>query len=80
MSANVIQIEKVTKYFGRFKAVSSVHFNVREGEIFGFLGPNGAGKTTCIKMMLDLLRPDEGQVTIFGKEVRKNSVEIRNSI
>jgi len=80
MSANVIQIEQVTKYFGRFKAVSSVNFNVQEGEIFGFLGPNGAGKTTCIKMMLDLLRPDEGQVTIFGKEVRKNSIEIRNSI
>lgn len=80
MSHLAIEIEHLTKSFGRFKAVSSVSFSVTEAEIFGFLGPNGAGKTTCIKMMLDLLRPDDGHVKIFGKEVRKNSVEIRKSI
>lgn len=80
MSQYAISVENVSKYFGKFKAVSSVSFKVDKGEIFGFLGPNGAGKTTCIKMMLDLLRPDQGQVKVFGKEVIKNSVEIRKSI
>jgi ABC-2 type transport system ATP-binding protein len=80
MSNPAITVENLTKNYGSFKAVSSVSFNVSEGEIFGFLGPNGAGKTTCIKMMLDLLRPDGGKVKIFGKEVRENSLEIRKLI
>jgi ABC-2 type transport system ATP-binding protein len=78
MSYPTISIENVTKFYGNFKAVSSVSFTVNEGEIFGFLGPNGAGKTTCIKMMLDLLRPNDGKVKIFGREIVRNSVEIRN--
>ncbi|MGE5357313.1 MAG: ATP-binding cassette domain-containing protein [Deltaproteobacteria bacterium] len=80
MSNPLIEIENLTKFFGSFRAVSSVSFNVNEGEIFGFLGPNGAGKTSCIKMMLDLLRPDRGTIRIFGQEVRENSVQIRNLI
>jgi len=80
MSQYAISVENVTKSFGKFKAVSSVNFKVDQGEIFGFLGPNGAGKTTCIKMMLDLLRPDQGQIKVFGKEVIQYAVEIRKLI
>lgn len=80
MSYPAISIENLTKYYGSFRAVNSVSFTVDSGEIFGFLGPNGAGKTTCIKMMLDLLRPTNGKIRIFGKEVTGNSIEIRNSI
>jgi ABC-2 type transport system ATP-binding protein len=80
MSFPAISIENLTKYYGSFRAVNSVSFKVDSGEIFGFLGPNGAGKTTCIKMMLDLLRPTNGKIRIFGKEVTGNSIEIRNSI
>jgi len=53
---------------------------VNEGEIFGFLGPNGAGKTTTIRILLDLLRPDSGQVELLGLDVRRESFNIRKQI
>jgi len=71
MSA-VIEIQGLRKAFhghlgiGRKAAVDGLDLSVKPGEIFGLLGPNGAGKTTTLKMMLGLLRPDEGQVRLFG--------------
>jgi ABC-2 type transport system ATP-binding protein len=76
-TAPVIHIENLTKYFGSFAAVGDISFDVYPGEIFGFLGPNGAGKTTTIRMMLDLLRPDSGKVSLFGENLLENSFEIR---
>jgi ABC-2 type transport system ATP-binding protein len=73
----VITVERLTKYYGRTLGVREVSFSIRQGEIFGFLGPNGAGKTTTIRVMLDLLRPGAGTVSIFGKPVWGNSLEIR---
>lgn len=73
----VIHIENLTKYFGNVVGVDNISFDVNQGEIFGFLGPNGAGKTTTIRLILDLLRPTSGKITIFGKELPGNSVEIR---
>lgn len=73
----VIHIENLTKYFGNVVGVDNISIDVYEGEIFGFLGPNGAGKTTTIRLILDLLRPTSGKITIFGKELPGNSVEIR---
>jgi ABC-2 type transport system ATP-binding protein len=73
----VIHIENLTKHFGSFAAVGGISFDVFQGEIFGFLGPNGAGKTTTIRMMLDLLRPDLGKVSLFGEDLRDHSFEIR---
>jgi ABC-2 type transport system ATP-binding protein len=61
-------------------ALDRVSLEVKEGEIFGFLGPNGAGKTTTIRLLLDLIRPTSGGATIFGKDVRKDSVEIHKTI
>jgi len=61
-----IELHNVTKTYGDFRAVDDVSFTVPAGTVCGFLGPNGAGKTTCIRMMLDILRPTSGSVSILG--------------
>src|SRR5215470_11478716 len=62
----IVEINHLTKNFGRLRALDQVTFTVEEGEVFGFLGPNGAGKTTAIRIMLGLLHPDGGSVKIGG--------------
>jgi len=62
----VLELERVSKYFGDFPAVQELSFSVPAGCIFGFLGPNGAGKTTSLRMILDILRPTTGSITILG--------------
>jgi len=62
----VIEIEKLTKYYGKYRGIVDVDLAVNEGEIFGFLGPNGAGKTTTIRILLDLIRPTSGEARLFG--------------
>ena len=62
----VIEIEKLTKYYGKYRGIVDVDLAVNEGEIFGFLGPNGAGKTTTIRILLDLIRPTSGGARLFG--------------
>jgi ABC-2 type transport system ATP-binding protein len=72
-----VTLSNLSKSFGSVQAVRDVSFEVGEGEIFGLLGPNGAGKTTTIRMMLDIFRPDQGTVTIFGgkmDEAKKNRI------
>lgn len=61
-----VKVTNLVKSFGQVKAVQDVSFEVYPGEIFGLLGPNGAGKTTVIRMMLDIFRPDSGEISIFG--------------
>lgn len=62
----------LTKEYGPVKAVTDVNLNVRAGEIYGFLGRNGAGKTTTIRMLLGLVRPSAGEVTIFGRSLEED--------
>ncbi len=71
MSEVILSIINLSKSFGKRKAVDNLSFDIREGEIFGFLGPNGAGKSTAIRSMLSLIKPDEGDIEIFNKSVRK---------
>jgi ABC-2 type transport system ATP-binding protein len=66
MPEPIVAINGVCKTFGAVRAVDNVSFDVYSGEIFGLLGPNGAGKTTTIRMMLDIFRPDCGEVRLFG--------------
>jgi ABC-2 type transport system ATP-binding protein len=66
---SIVQVSNLAKRFGATQAVADVSFTVEPGEIFGLLGPNGAGKTTTIRMMLDIFRPDEGTVRIFGGDL-----------
>jgi ABC-2 type transport system ATP-binding protein len=67
-AANVLEARDVRKYYGDFPAVQDVSFEVRRGEIFALLGPNGAGKTTLIRMALDILKPDAGELLVFGEK------------
>lgn len=66
---DVIRVSGITKSFGKNTAVCDVSFDVEKGRIFGLLGPNGAGKTTTIRMINNILIPDEGSITINGIEV-----------
>jgi ABC-2 type transport system ATP-binding protein len=61
-----IEVRHIAKSFGDTRAVVDASFSVERGEIFGLLGPNGAGKTTAIRIILDLFRPDQGEVSILG--------------
>lgn len=68
----VLSVEHVRKKIGRKWIIDDVSFEVREGEIFGFLGPNGAGKTTTIRMLVDLIRPSSGSITVCGFNVNRS--------
>lgn len=81
MSNNeIIKINGLKKFFGEVKAVNGISFNVQRGEVFGLLGPNGAGKTTTIKLILGLLEPNEGEMSVFGLNPERNEVEIKRRI
>ena len=65
-SVGVLEYRGVSKRFGQHRVLEGVSLEVQSGEVFGLLGPNGAGKTTLIRVGLDILRADEGEVTLFG--------------
>lgn len=77
---NVIEIERLTKNYGKHRGVSDVSFQVGEGDIFGFLGPNGAGKSTTIRSMLGLIQFQAGSIRIFGKDIRKDREGILSEV
>lgn len=72
----LLEVDNVTKVFGDFIAVDRVSFGVRQGEILGLLGPNGAGKTTTIHMVMGLMSPTEGEVRIFGSQLKQDRENI----
>ena len=72
----IIEVKGLQKNFGTFTAVKDVSLTVNKGDVFGFLGPNGAGKSTTMRCMLSLIKPNAGQINIFGK----NLFEARNEI
>jgi len=76
----MIKIEKVTKKFAEKVAVDDLSLTVERGEIFAFLGPNGAGKTTTIKMMVGLLRPTSGRISLGGHDVIADYVEAKRMV
>ena len=76
MSKNLpLEIQDVYKNFYDFKAVRGISFSVKAGEVLGIVGPNGAGKTTTIKMILGLLQPDKGSISLFGSSVEDMAVK-----
>ena len=75
-----VEAKQLTRYFGDFKAVDNVSFQVYQGEIFGFLGANGAGKTTTIRMLCGLLIPSSGEATVHGFDVNTQSEQIKENI
>lgn len=78
----MIYIESLSKSYnkGSVKAVDNLSLHIKPGEIFGFLGPNGAGKTTTIKMMVGLLNPDSGTITIKGFDNQKQDLDVKRNI
>ncbi len=76
----IISVRDLKKYFGEVKAVNGVSFDVHKGEIFGLLGPNGAGKTTTIKLLLGLLEPLEGEISIFGLNPEREEVLMKKKV
>jgi len=77
---SVIELNNLTKYYGKARGIIDVSLNVEEGEIFGFIGPNGAGKSTTIRLFLSLIYPTSGDMKIFGKDVLKFGPELRQDI
>ena len=77
---NRIEIQNLTKNYGKHRGVENVSFSVREGEIFGFLGPNGAGKSTTIRSMLGLIKYDQGQIRINGLDAKKDKEKILRDV
>jgi ABC-2 type transport system ATP-binding protein len=78
--AEVIRAEQLTKSYGQHRGIVDVDFSVEAGEVFGYLGPNGAGKSTTIRLLLDLIRPTSGRLSLFGLDSRRDSVAIRKRL
>ncbi|MHC5217765.1 ABC transporter ATP-binding protein [Enterococcus sp. LJL128] len=77
---NVIEMTNVTKRFGHFEALKSISLTVKQGEVFGFIGPNGAGKSTTIKTLLEIIKANSGESSVFSKDSWKNTVEIHKNL
>ncbi len=75
-----IEVQNISKSFGDQKALDSVSFSIKKGEIVGFLGPNGAGKSTLMKILTTFLNADEGSATINGNDVTENQKAVQLSI
>jgi len=76
----MISVNELKKFFGDIKAVNGISFEVKKGEVFGLLGPNGAGKTTTIKLLLGLLEPNQGEISIMGLNPETEEVQIKSRV
>jgi ABC-2 type transport system ATP-binding protein len=76
MTAPIVEITGLNYYFGRQKVLDNLHLQIPQGSIYGILGPNGAGKTTTLFLLLGILRKQEGDITIFGKDMTAHRVAI----
>ena len=75
-----VEINNLTKNFGKFTALKGINLQVAAGEVFAFIGPNGAGKSTTIRTILGILQASSGSVKVFGKDAWKEAVEIHKKI
>lgn len=80
MSSTAISIRNLTKKFGDFTAVNELNLEIAAGEVFGFLGPNGAGKSTTLRMLLTLIKPTSGEISIFGKNLSTQRSEVLQQV
>ncbi|OGM71438.1 hypothetical protein A3H19_04710 [Candidatus Woesebacteria bacterium RIFCSPLOWO2_12_FULL_39_9] len=80
MLEKVLEVNNLSKSFGKTKAVKNISFHINEGEIVGLLGPNGAGKTTTIQMLLGTLTPTSGDAWYFGKNFKDHREEILQKV
>ncbi len=80
MTDTAILLKQVHKYYGNVHALQGLNLQVFTGEIFGFLGPNGAGKTTAIRLMLDLIRPNSGTISVFGLDPQQDPQAVKAKV
>src|SRR5437870_8277525 len=78
--ANALEATSLAKSFGTTRAVDHLTFALRRGEILGLLGPNGSGKSTTMKMVLGILKPDSGEVIVFGEKLSGAQVELKKKL
>jgi len=71
-----LQVNGISKSFGDFDAVRDLSFSIPEGTIYGLLGPNGAGKTTTIRMVMNIIIPDSGTISVLGRKMDENMMEL----
>lgn len=76
----LLEVSGLTKTYGSFKAVDDLSFSVFPGDVFGFLGQNGAGKSTTIRMLLTLIRPNAGQIRVFGMDLQQHRREVLSRV
>jgi ABC-2 type transport system ATP-binding protein len=79
-TAPLLEVSGLTKTYGSFKAVDDLSFAVFPGDVFGFLGQNGAGKSTTIRMLLTLIRPDTGQIRVFGMDLHQRRRDVLSRV
>lgn len=77
---NILEIKNLMKKFGNFIVVDNMFLFIKEGEIFGFLGLNGVGKSIMINMIVGLLRSNEGEISILGKNIKKYNWFVKMNI
>ncbi len=77
---NAIEIENISKQFGKVKALDNVYLEIKQGECFGLIGPDGAGKTTLFRILTTLLSPDNGKASVNGFDVKRDYLEIRKCV
>lgn len=77
---DIITVNNLSKKFRSLKAVDNISFTVREGDVYGFLGQNGAGKSTTIRMLLTLIEPDAGDISLFGLSLARHRHEILRQV
>jgi ABC-2 type transport system ATP-binding protein len=80
MDRDMIAFQHIGKQYGEFMAVDDLDFSVERGEVFGFLGPNGAGKTTTIRMLMGILIPTSGHITVDGLDCHKDRVAVKRRV
>jgi ABC-2 type transport system ATP-binding protein len=80
LDETTIEIDRLTKRYGKHRGIEAVTLGVRRGEVLGFLGPNGAGKTTAIRVLMGFLRPTAGSASILRFDVARQSVEVRRRV
>jgi ABC-2 type transport system ATP-binding protein len=76
----VLEVKNLVKRYGDFVALDHINFQINEGEIYGLLGPNGAGKTTTISILSGLTKYDGGDVILFGKEVKRHEMDVKQQL
>jgi ABC-2 type transport system ATP-binding protein len=77
---SAVELKGVVKRYNEILAVNQFDLTIKTGEIFGLLGPNGSGKSTTMKMLLGLVQPDSGSVTVLGIDVQKNPVAVKQLV